>query len=113
MIHVEVGMMLLSLSTRHARLAIRDIAMPPNKSNDIINSFFTLPHTCSAVRFLDIYLSSLPYQKKKQKFQTPYFLNLFTTAGETASSMYSAILNGVVGVHIDKREFSRDQRYLD
>ena len=86
--------------------------MPPNKSNDIINSFFTLPHTCSAVRFLDIDLSSLPYQKKKQKFQTPYFLNLFTTAGETASSMYSAILNGVVGVHIDKRAFSRDQRYL-
>ena len=26
--------------------------------------------------------------------------------------MYSAILNGVVGVLIDKRAFSRDQRYL-
>ena len=77
--------------------------MPPYESNDIINSFFTLPHTCSAVHFLDIYFSSLPYQKKKQKFQTPYFLNVFTTAGETASSMYSAILNGIVGVHIDKR----------
>ena len=50
-----------------------DIAMPPNQSNDTINSFFTLPHTCSAVHFLDIYFSSLPYQKKKQKFQTPYF----------------------------------------
>ena len=78
--------------------------MPPNESNDIINSFFTLPHTFSAVRFLDIYFSSLPYQKKKkQKFQTPYFSNVFTTAGETASSMYSAIVNGIVGVHIDKR----------
>ena len=86
--------------------------MPPNNSNDIINSFFTLPHTCSAVRFFDIYLSSLPYQKKKQKFQTPYFLNLFTTAGETASSMYSAILNGILSVHIDKRALLRDQRYL-
>ena len=48
-----------------------DIAMPPNESDDTINSFFTLPHTCSAVHFLDIYFSSLPYQKKKQKFQTP------------------------------------------
>ena len=37
------------------------------------------------------------------KIQTPYFLNVFTTAGETASSMYSAMLNGIVGVHIDKR----------
>ena len=26
--------------------------------------------------------------------------------------MYSAILNGIVCVHIDKRAFSRDQRYL-
>ena len=26
--------------------------------------------------------------------------------------MYSAIVNGIVGVHIDKRAFSRDQRYL-
>ena len=77
--------------------------MPPNKSNEIINSFFTLRHTCSALRFLDIYFSSLPYQKNKQKFQTPYFLNVFITACETASSMYSAILNGIVGVHIDKR----------
>ena len=53
-------------------------------------------------RSLDIYFSLLPYQKKKQKFQTPYFLNVFTTASETASSMYSAILNGIVGVHTDK-----------
>ena len=44
----------------------RDIAMPPNKSNDIINSFFTLPHTCSDVRFLNIYFSSLPYKKRNK-----------------------------------------------
>ena len=44
----------------------KDIAMPPNKSNDIINSFFTLPHTCSAVRFLNIYSSSLPYKKRNK-----------------------------------------------
>ena len=43
-----------------------DIAMPPNKSNDTINSFFTLPHTYSAAQFLDIYFSSLPYKKKKK-----------------------------------------------
>ena len=38
-----------------------DIAMPPNESNETINSFFTLPHTYSAVQFLDIYFSSPPY----------------------------------------------------
>ena len=90
----------------------REIAMPPNKSNDIINSFFTLPHTCSAVRFLDIYLLSLPYHNKETKIPYSLFLKSFYTTGETASSLYSAILNGVVGVHIDKRAFSRDQRYL-
>ena len=62
---------------RHARLAIRDIAMPPNKSNDMINSFFTLPHTCSAVHFFDIYLSSLPYQKKETKIPISLFLKSF------------------------------------
>ena len=51
-----------------------NIAMLPNQSNDTINSFFTLPHTYSAVQFLDIYFSSLPYKKKKkQKLQTLYF----------------------------------------
>ena len=64
-------------SIRHARPAIRDIAMPPNKSNNIINSFFTLPHTCSAVRFLDIYFSSLPYQKKETKIPDSLFLKCF------------------------------------
>ena len=41
--------------------------------------------------------------KKETKIPDSLFLNVFTTVGETASSMYSAILNGIVGVHIDKR----------
>ena len=43
-----------------------NIAMPPNESNNTINSFFTLPHTYSAVQFLDIYFSSLPYKKRNK-----------------------------------------------
>ena len=79
-----------------------DIAMTPNESNDTINSFFTLPHTCSAFHFLDIYFSSLPYQKRNKKSKLLIF-KMFYNRRQTGSSMNSAILNGIVGVHIHKR----------
>ena len=87
--------------------------MPPNKSNDKINSSFTLPPRKSTAPSYRIpvqpFASSISIfhryliKKRNKNSRLLIFKMFFTTAGKTASSMYSAILNGIVGVHIDKR----------